>query len=142
MNRVFPAATHFKPHLMHKLLFLLPFVLTGCGYFGGFGTFSVSQREILKRARAEIALREPWADQAAVFVTNPDDTGRSAWKIKAGAIDRSAFSPVYHGTYFVAGTERELRFTRDGCLTRYSFPGSACSIGNAASAPVPFESNK
>lgn len=142
MNRVFPAATHFKPHLMHKLLFLLPFVLTGCGYFGGFGTFSVSQREILKRAQAEIALREPWSDQAAVFVTNPDDTGRSTWKIRAGAIDRSAFSPVYHGTYFVAGTERELRFTRDGCLTRYSFPGSACSIGNAASAPVPFESDK
>ena len=136
---IFPNDIHSKAHIMHKLLFLLPFVLTGCGYFGGFGTFSVSQREILKRAQAEIALREPWADQAAVFVTNPDDTGRSVWKIKAGAIDREAFTPVYRGTYFVSGTERELRFTRDGCLTRYSFPGSECS---ARSAGEPFDSGK
>lgn len=116
---------------MRALLFLLPVVLAGCATDS---SFSVSQREILKRSQAEINQREPWSDKAAIFVTNPGDTGRNSWNVRAGAVDYTAYHPVYRGTYFVSGTERELRFTRDGCLTEYYYPGSNCAATSAANS--------
>ncbi len=110
---------------MRALLFLLPVVLAGCGSTGSFISYSVSQREILKRSKAEIARREPWASDAAIIVKNTDNYTRLRWKVKAGALDRSDY-PSYKGIYFVSGTERELEFTRDGCLTSYTTPGGNC----------------
>ena len=104
---------------MRALLLLLPVALAGCGA-------SVTQREILKRSQAEIALREPWSATAAIFVKNSDDYSRFTWKVKAGAFDYSDY-PSYKGINFVPGTERELRFTRDGCLIRYSHEGGRCA---------------
>ncbi len=112
---------NLKSTIMRALLFLLPVVLVSCGPLA-------SQREILKRAQAEINQREPWGATAAVFVTNPGENYRVNWKVKAGAVDYSAYHPAYKGTYFVSGTERELRFTRDGCLIGYEYAGSRCPM--------------
>lgn len=109
-----------KSNIMRALLFLLPVVLVGCG------SYTVSQREILKRSKAEIARREPWADNAVIIVKNPDDFSRMTWKVRAGAFDDSDY-PSYKGIYFVEGTERELKFSKDGCLTEYTDPGSRCA---------------
>lgn len=105
---------------MRALLLLFPVVLASCGHL-------TTQREILKRSQAEISRREPWAATAAIIVTNPGETSRLSWKVKAGAVDYSAYHPKYKGTYFVSGTERELRFTRDGCLIGYDYAGSRCA---------------
>jgi hypothetical protein len=105
---------------MRMLLFSLTIAVVGCN------NYSVPQREILKRSQAEIAVREPWSTCAAIFVTNPGDPARTSWKVSAGALDYSAFSPVYKGTYFVPGTERELTFSPDGCLVDYVYSGSRC----------------
>ena len=113
-----------KPNIMRALLFLLPVILAGCS--SDIGSYTVTQREILKRSKAEIARREPWVDSAVIIVKNPDDFSRMTWKVRAGALDDSDY-PSYKGIYFVEGTERELRFSRDGCLTRYAAPGSRCA---------------
>jgi len=47
------------------------------------------------------------------------------WKVKAGSLDYSDY-PRYHGIDFVPGTERELRFTQDGCLVGYIDCGNRC----------------
>ena len=74
----------------------------------------------------EIARREPWAQTAAMSVEIYEDFwGRSKWKVRAGAFDYSGY-PGYRGIDFVPGTERELRFTHDGCLTAYIDRGSRC----------------
>jgi hypothetical protein len=110
---------------MRALSCILPIVLVGCCDIGSFTTHTATQREILKKSQAEIARREPWADTATIIIKNPDDFSRMVWKVKAGAFDYSDY-PSYKGIYFVEGTERELRFTTDGCLTRYAAPRSAC----------------
>lgn len=76
----------------------------------------------------EIDLREPWSESAAIFVENPDDKLRDKWEIKAGALDYSAYHPNYKGLYLVSGTERKLRFTRDGCLISYENPRRGCAM--------------
>jgi hypothetical protein len=112
---------------MRALLFLLTVVLAGCGS----SISPVSQRQILKQSQVEIARREPWSATAAIFVVeDPKDSvyfWRHAWKwkVKAGAFDYSDY-PRYHGINFVPGTERELRFTDDGCLIDYIDCGSRC----------------
>lgn len=107
---------------MRALLFLLPIVVAGCG---STSSYSLSQREILKRSQVEIARREPWAGNAVVIVENADDYTRMSWKVRAGAFDDSDY-PSYKGIYFVQGTERELRFNLDGCLTSYTDPVRRC----------------
>jgi len=112
---------------MRALLFLIPVVLAGCGSSSN----PVSQRHILKQSQVEIARREPWSATAAVFVAeDPEDSvyfWRHAWKwkIKAGAFDYSDY-PRHHGIDFVPGTERELRFTQDGCLVAYIDRSGRC----------------
>lgn len=115
------AQSNSKSTIMRALLLVLPVVLASCGHL-------TSQREILKRSQAEISRREPWAATAAIFVTNPGENSRLWWNVRAGAVDYSAYHPAYKGTYFVSGTERELRFTRDGCLIGYGYAGSRCPI--------------
>ena len=118
----FAAADLKKSDTMRTLLFLLPVVLVGCS---SFGSRPVTQREILKQSQVEIARREPWASDAAIFVENPGELSRMIWKVRAGAFDYSDY-PHYKGIYFVPGTERELRFTRDGCLMSYADRGNRC----------------
>ncbi|MES2923514.1 MAG: hypothetical protein V4819_18305 [Verrucomicrobiota bacterium] len=108
---------------MRALLVILPVVLAGCSTDST--NYSISQREILKRSQAEIARREPWAGTAAIIVQNPGEISRVTWKVRAGAYDFSDY-PRYNGIYFVPGTERELRFSSDGCLTKYSNPRRPC----------------
>ena len=115
---------------MRTLLFLLPVLLAGCS---STTVYSVSQREILKRSQAEIARREPWADTAAIIVQNPQDFSRMTWKVRAGAFDFSDYPP-YRGIYFVPGTERELRFNNDGCLTSYADRGNRCLTAGTTGA--------
>lgn len=112
---------------MRALLFLIPVVLAGCGNSSN----PVSQRQILRQSQAEIARREPWANNAAIFVVeDPDDSvyfWRHAWKwkVRAGAFNYGDY-PRYQGIDFVPGTERELRFTQDGCLIDYIDRGNRC----------------
>lgn len=108
---------------MRALLFLLPVVVVGCS---ASSSYTATQREILKRSKVEIARREPWADSAVVIVQNPDDFSRMTWKVRAGAFDYSDY-PSYKGIYFVEGSERELRFSTDGCLTGYTALGNRCA---------------
>lgn len=113
---------------MRAHLFLLPVVLAGCSSdIGSFSSYSVSQREILKRSQAEIDRREPWSGSAAILIKNADDYSRTTWNVRAGALDYSAYRPVYKGIYLIPGTERELRFSRDGCLTGYKVLRSPCN---------------
>ncbi len=113
---------------MRAFLWILPVIFAGCS------TYTASQREILKRSQAEIELREPWSASAAVFVINPNVSERYNWKVKAGALDYSAYRPTYKGIYFVPGTERELTFTPDGCLSGYSYSGSPCTAVDTGDA--------
>lgn len=106
---------------MRALLVLLPVVLAGCGPY-------VTQREILMKSQAEIDRREPWASTAAIIITTPGDDSHLAWKVKAGAVDYSAYHPHYKRTYFVSGTERELCYSLDGCLLGYHYVGSRCPV--------------
>jgi hypothetical protein len=43
-------------------------------------------------------------------------------------------SPSYKGIYLVPGTERELKFTRSGCLVAYIDRGNYCLTPPAAGA--------
>ena len=81
--------------------------------------------------------REAWADQATILIVQrpwPDDR-RLTWKVSAGAFDYSQ-APGYEGLRIVPGTERELRFTRDGCLLGYHQPNQRCLSPQAPAAPV------
>lgn len=113
-----------QPNIMRAFLFFIPVVLAACSNESS-RIYSISQRQILKQSQAEIALREPWAADAAIFVTNPGEISRLSWKVRAGAFDRSDL-PKYKGIHFVSGTERELQFTADGCLTSYADRGNHC----------------
>ncbi len=125
---------------MRALLILLPVVLAGC--VSNASRFSVSQRQILQRSQAELDRREPWAGNAVILVENPDDFTRMTWKVRAGAFD-SSDHPSYKGIHFVEGTERELRFSTNGCLTRYSAPGTRCeTVVTTDSEGVPMVSEK
>lgn len=125
---------------MRALLILLPVVLAGC--VSSPSRFSVSQRQILQRSQAEIDRREPWAGSAVILVENPDDFTRMTWRVRAGAFDHSDH-PSYNGIHFVEGTERELRFSTNGCLTRYSAPGTRCeAVVTTDSNDVPQVSKK
>lgn len=120
---------------MRALPFLLAVVLAGCANTPTI--YSTSQRQILKQSQEEIARREPWAGTAAIFVTNPGEISRLTWKVRAGAYDFSDY-PNYRGINFIPGTERELRFTANGCLTSYTDRGNHCLTGGAAdSAEIP-----
>lgn len=112
---------------MRALLFLPTVFMASCCYLTDHTSYATSQREILKRAQVEIEQREPWSSNAAIFVTNPGEVSRYRWKVRAGALDYSSYHPVYKGTYFVPGTERELCFSTDGCLLRYSYAGGRCA---------------
>lgn len=104
---------------MRAILLLLPLLFASCGT-------AVSQRDVLGRARAEVALRESWADSAMVVVKERPAFAWSTWKIRAGAVDYSDY-PVYEGLDVVPGTERELQFTRAGCLIQYDGRTSGCA---------------
>lgn len=103
---------------MRAFVIFLPVLLGSCANL-------VSQREILQRSQDEIASREGWSESAAIFVEQTPDDYRFTWKVKAGAFDYSDY-PSWRGIRFVPGTERELRFTRDGCLIRYDRHQSRC----------------
>ena len=115
------------PNIMRALLVLLPVILAGCVSRSN----PASQRQILIQSQAEIARREPWSANAAMFVVeDPEDSVYFwrhfwKWKVKAGAFDYSDY-PRYHGIDFVPGTERELRFSKDGCLIDYIDRSSRC----------------
>lgn len=104
---------------MRRLLLLLPVLLASCGP-------AISQREVLGRAKAEVALREPWADSALVVVKKKPAFAWSLWKIQAGQLDDSSF-PIYEGLDMLPGTERQLLFARNGCLVRYEERTSGCA---------------
>ncbi len=115
---------------MRALLLLLPAFLASCGP-------TISQREVLGRARAEVALREPWADSALILVKDRPSFAWSTWKIRAGEMDDSSY-PDYRGLDFVPGTERELQFARNGCLVQYDHRITGCnSRYQMAPAAVP-----
>ena len=110
---------------MRALLLLLPIVpllFSSCGI----GKTAASQRQILRQSKAEIAMREPWADDAAIFIEEDDDFWLHTWKVRAGAFDFSDY-PKYTGIHLVPGTQRELIFTNDGCLIRYIDRSSRCA---------------
>jgi hypothetical protein len=121
---------------MRTLLLLpLPVLLASCGNL-------TTQREILIRAKAEVAAREPWSDTAVILVEQKPSAqegwftwdGWFAWVVKAGAWDYSEY-PSYRGINLVPGTERELRFTRDGCLLSYADRTGRCPRPGFVSTP-------
>jgi hypothetical protein len=110
---------------MRTILLSLPALLPSCMMIETQPEVA-SQRDILKQSQAVIASHEPWSRDAAIFVVQkPDALLYRTWKVKAGAFDFSDY-PSYKGTYFVRGTERELRFTSKGCLISYSYAGNPC----------------
>lgn len=114
---------------MRAILLLFPALLVSCGP-------TLSQREILRRSKIEVATREAWSDSAVLVVNGkPSDYMQPGWVVKAGAYDLGAY-PRYQGLHFVPGTERELRFTRDGCLISYRYAGSCCHYP-LTPAPIP-----
>lgn len=117
--------------IMRALLLLTPLVLTHCAFTNN---YKASQREILRLAKEEINRREPWADTAAIIISDPVDATRLTWKVKAGALDYSEYSPVYKGTYYLPGTERELWYTRSGCLLSYKYRGPSYPKTNTSNS--------
>jgi hypothetical protein len=114
---------------MRALAVLFPVVLASCGSL-------VSQNDIFEQSRAELARREPWAENATILIRESPGDLRLTWKVSAGSFDYSR-PPGAHGLRLVPGTERELKFTRDGCLLGYSSPSQRClSYGTGAAAPV------
>ncbi|MCW1923660.1 hypothetical protein OKA05_13930 [Luteolibacter arcticus] len=122
---------------MRTIAFLFPVLLASCGSVA-------TQREILIKSKAEVAAREPWSDTAVILVEKEpmaqdgwiDPTGWFTWVVRAGAWDYSEY-PSYKGINMVPGTQRELRFTRDGCLVRYSDETGRCDrAGFVSPAPV------
>lgn len=121
---------------MRTIAFLLPVLIASCAPM-------VTQREILIRSKAEVAAREPWADTAVLLVEEKPSmedgwfswTGWFTWVVRAGAWDYSEY-PSYKGINMVPGTERELRFTRDGCLVGYDEQTSRCPRPGFVSVPT------
>jgi hypothetical protein len=122
---------------MRTIAFLLPVLLASCSPM-------VTQREILIRSKAEVAAREPWADTALLLVEGKPAAQEGwftwngsflTWVVKAGAWDYSEY-PSYRGINVVPGTERELRFTRDGCLVSYSDRTGRCPRHGVVTEPV------
>lgn len=101
------------------MLLLIPALLASCGP-------TISQREVLGRARAEVALRETWADSALIKIRERPSLPWSDWEIQAGKLDESNY-PLYEGLDLVPGTERELRFSRTGCLLQYGERLTGCN---------------
>lgn len=114
-------------------LLAIPFIviLASCSHV-------TSQSHILNRAKAEVAMRENWSDQAYLRVEKvPRDhyyTWRDmTWKVHAGAFDYADY-PHYKGIRVLPGSERVLTFSRDGCLVAYDDGARPC-----ASDQVPTE---
>lgn len=103
---------------MRAILASLPLLLASCGSL-------VTQNDIFEQSRVELARREPWADQATILIQEHPDAWQMTWKVSAGSFDYSQ-RPGAQGLRVVPGTERELRFTRDGCLIAYANPTSRC----------------
>ena len=101
------------------MLLLVPALLASCGP-------TISQREVLGRAKAEVALRETWADSAWVKITKHPKFLWSKWHIRAGELDDSNY-PLYEGLDLVPGTERDIRFSRSGCLVKYDGHLTSCN---------------
>ncbi|MCH7226333.1 hypothetical protein [Haloferula sp. A504] len=114
---------------MRSILLLIPALLASCGP-------TISQREVLGRARAEVAVRETWADSALIKVRKRPAFPWSHWKIQAGQLDESNY-PLYEGLDLVPGTERELRFSRSGCLVRYGENLTGCNDRYLSGVPAP-----
>ena len=119
---------------MRSLCFLFPVLLASCGS-------TVTQNQIFAQARAEIARREPWADNATILIQQRPDEWHLTWRAVAGSFDFSE-SPGNQGLRVTPGTERELRFTRKGCLISYSQPNNHCldqtsSFASPAGEPMP-----
>lgn len=117
-SRMVPAAPEPVSTVMRALLFLTPVLLASCGSL-------VTQRDILARSRAEISAREAWSNDAVILVEKRPGDYRFTWLVRAGAMDYTGY-PSWRGINLVPGTERNLRFTRDGCLIAYSETGSRC----------------
>ncbi len=112
----------FPLDIMRAFLLVLPVVLSACVSHRG---HPVTQREILRQSQVEIARREGWSATAAIFAEEINDPWRRTWKVRAGSLDASDY-PRYTGLNFIAGTERELRFSDDGCLIAYIDRASPC----------------
>ena len=100
---------------------LLPVVLVGCGYDA-----TTTQREILNRSKIEVSRREAWSDTAFIMVEKEPSDLSFSWEVRAGAYDYSGY-PGSHGIHLIQGTERSLRFTRDGCLIEYADRTDRCA---------------
>jgi len=128
-------ATHQPNKTMRYLLFLpLIFILSGC-------VAPTSQSHVLARAKAEVAKRESWGDHAFIRVERKPDPQYMywrdfTWKVVAGAFDYTDY-PSYNGIRVIPGTERELRFSRDGCLTAYEDATRRCTLVPQAQAAPP-----
>lgn len=116
---------------MRAILAFLPLLLASCGTL-------VTQNDIFEQSRRELAQREPWADQATILIQEHPDAWQLTWKVSAGSFDYSQ-RPGAQGLRVVPGTERELRFTRDGCLLGYHYPGNRC-LNRGGSSQAPAES--
>jgi len=103
--------------------------------------YHATQREILRQSQVEISRREPWSANAAVLVEEDDDFWTHRWRVKAGAYDWSDY-PKFNGIYFVPGTERELEFTRKGCLVSYSNIGKRCVTDDTMTTDPPMVPSK
>ncbi len=114
---------------MRAFLGLAPLLLASCGTL-------VSQNDIFAQAQNEIARRESWADSATLLIHERPSAWQLTWEVSAGSFDYSQ-APGMKGLRLVPGTERELRFTRDGCLLGYHDPGHRCLTERAPSAPRP-----
>lgn len=103
---------------MRPFLFLLPVLLPSCGTV-------VTQDEIFQQARVELSQREAWSDNAVIVIQHRPDEWHLTWRVSAGSFDYSE-PPSASGIRAVPGTERELWFTREGCLLDYAQRESRC----------------
>lgn len=109
------------------------FILSGC-------VNTTSQSHVLARAKAEVAKRENWGDQAYIRVENRPSRKYATWndltwKVSAGAFDYTGY-PNYQGVRVIAGTERELKFSRDGCLVGYKKVTRNCGAPSSTAPGV------
>ena len=104
------------------------FVLVGCAE-------TASQPQILAASKAAVANRESWSEHAYVKIDKVPGAIDPRWKVSAGAFDSSSY-PDYRGIRAQPGTERQLRFTRDGCLITYRDGSSPCVRGSYSSEPA------
>ncbi len=112
-------------------LLLLPLALVSASCVG-----TSSQRTILQRAKAEVAMRESWSDTAYIRIEEVPRGGCLTWKVSAGAFDGSDY-PEYKGPYVLPGTERTLCFSKNGCLLSYKYPNISCTRATSYVAPAP-----